>query len=89
MQRGAAEKWSGGTKKWASRLGGSGAKEIDEADFAVVLVGDRIALAPIAQQAVGAVVQMDVAARATRAGGGGGCGGGGEKVELVVRGGVA
>ncbi len=49
MQSGAAEKWGEVTKKWASRLGGSGAKEIDEADFAVVLVGDRIALAPIAQ----------------------------------------
>lgn len=89
MQRGSAARWGEVTKKWASRLGRSGAKEIDEADFAVVLVGDRIALAPIAQQAVGAVVQMDVAARATRAGGGGGCGIGGEKVELVVRGGVA
>lgn len=49
MQSGAAEKWGEVTKKRASRLGRSGAKEIDEADFAVVLVGDRIALAPIAQ----------------------------------------
>ena len=71
------------------RSGERGAEEIDEADFAMVLVRDRIALAPIAQQAVDAVVQMGVAARTTRAGSCGGRGIGGEKIELAVRGGVA
>ena len=71
------------------RSGESGAEEVDEADFAVVLVRDRIALAPISQQAVGAVVQMGVAARTTRTGSSGGRGIGGEKIEFVVRGGVA
>ena len=76
-------------RKAGGRSGERGAEEIDEADFAMVLVRDRIALAPIAQQAVDAVVQMGVAARTTRAGSCGGRGIGGEKIEFAVRGGVA